>query len=100
MAIHASGTPMIGPIKRLPVPSRRCYAERQLHRRRNASADVHPRRLQRAVGLFDRGGNEDAGAGLQLALLAGHVDDDRGVGRHDDLLLAVYLSVSIWPSLE
>ena len=45
--------------------------------------------LQRAVRLLDRGGDEDRRAGLQLAHLARHVDDDRRIGGDDDLLLSV-----------
>ena len=45
--------------------------------------------FERAVGLLGGAGDEDLGAGLELVLAAGRVGHDRGLGRDDDLLLAV-----------
>ena len=58
-----------------------------LHRRRDTAPDIHRRRGQRAVRLLLHPENDDLCAGLELAPVARLKGDDRGVRRHDHLLL-------------
>src|SRR5437867_1208414 len=53
-----------------------------------AATDIDAGGLQRAVCLLSRV-DADVGAGLELALVAGDIFPDHGVGADDDLLLAV-----------
>jgi hypothetical protein len=46
-------------------------------------------RLQAAVRLLFRRGNEDLRAGLDLAFVARDISDDRGLRRDDDFVLAI-----------
>src|SRR6266700_6087482 len=62
---------------------------RRSHWRRDAAADVDAGRRQGSVRLFRRRGDEDIGPGFELALFTQHVDDDRCILRHHDLLLAI-----------
>src|SRR5262245_1246998 len=67
-------------------------AFRRSHRRRETiAADRNRGRLERAVVLLVRAGNEDLGAGLELALVAGNVGHDHRLRRHDDFLFPLFI---------
>src|SRR5262245_56526641 len=58
-----------------------------LHRRREATPDIHGGGLQRAVRLLGGVEDDDLRTGFELALVARGIGHNRRAGRHDDLLL-------------
>src|SRR5256886_17600975 len=62
---------------------------RPLLRHHPAASDVDARGFQRSVRLLRGADDGEVHAGLEVALVADHVVDDRHAGRNDDLLFAV-----------
>src|ERR1700730_7819993 len=54
-----------------------------------AAADIDARRLERSVRLLGGSRDGDAGARLELALVADDIGDDLRIRSDDDLLLAI-----------
>src|SRR5262249_27260379 len=63
-----------------------------LLRHRPVATDIDARRLERAVGFLDRAQDGERGSGLEVALVADGVADDRNPRAHHDLLLTALIA--------